>query len=395
MMHENSYVASVSLAADVNQTVKALKEAEAYRGPSIIIAYATCVDWGHRWGDKAMVAQQQQAVESGYWPMYRYNPDNVNKPDRQAFELDNKRINSGVMDSFLAAENRFASLQRSAPEHAKMLQGAMVENNNFRHETRKRMAMNDEDLLEYLKKQMGEQVVGERVTVLYGSDTGNSEVVAKNFQFELKRRGMKAKCLALNDVDIPDLQDESKVLAIVATAGQGAMPKSAVKFWEQMETFLETAPADFLKDTKFAVFGMGDSSYVFFNEAAKKIDSAFAKLGGERIQAIGLGDDQHPARFDTELEEWSPDFFDNIEAPEPPQELSPPSHLVEIMDPADEQAARAVLPFVPHGSKPVTMTVKRSTVPEGYERPIDHIEFDLSGSGLSYSQGDSLGLWPS
>merc|ERR1719210_931548 len=295
----------------------------------------------------------------------------------------------------LAAENRFASLQRSAPEHAKLLQGAMVENNSFRHETRKRMAMNDEDLLEYLKKQMGEQVVGERVTVLYGSDTGNSEVVAKNFQFELKRRGMKAKCLALNDVDISDLQDESKILAIVATAGQGDMPKSAVKFWEQMETFLETAPPDFLKDTKFAVFGMGDSSYVFFNEAAKKIDTAFDKLGGERLQLCGLGDDQHPARFDTELEEWSPDFFDNIEAPEPPQELSPPSHLVEILDPADEQAKRSLLPFIPPHSEPVTLRVKRSTVPEGYERPIDHFEFDLTGSGLSYDQGDSLGVFPS
>jgi len=164
--------------------------------------------------------------------------------------------------------------------------------------------MNDEDLLEYLKKMMGEQVTGERVTVLYGSDTGNSELVAKNFQFEMKRRGMKAKCMALNDVEIGDLQSESKILAIVATAGQGEMPKSAVRFWDQMESFLETAPEGYLKDTKFAVFGMGDSSYVFFNEAAKKIDMAFEKLGAERIQDMGLGDDQHPARFDTELEEW-------------------------------------------------------------------------------------------
>lgn len=173
------------------------------------------------------------------------------------------------------------------------------------------------------------------------------------------------------------------------------MPKSAVKFWEQMEPFLETAPADYLKNTKFAVFGMGDSSYVFFNEAAKKIDEAFAKLGAERLQPIGMGDDQHPARFDTELEEWSPDFFDNIEAPEPPQELSPPSHLVEILDPADEQAKRALLPVIPHHSEPVTLTVKRSTVPEGYERPVDHFEFNMAGSGLSYDQGDSLGLFPS
>ena len=92
---------------------------------------------------------------------------------------------------------------------------------------------------------MGKTVTGERVTVLYGTDTGNAEMVAKNFQFELKRRGMKAKCLSLNDVSIGDLPDESKILAIVATAGQGEMPKSAVKFWQDMETFLVRGAAGF------------------------------------------------------------------------------------------------------------------------------------------------------
>merc|ERR1712038_300760 len=128
-------------------------------------------------------------------------------------------------------------------------------------------------------------------------------------------------------------------------------------------------------------------------EAAKKVDDAFERLGATRIMQLGLGDDQHPARYDTELEEWTPDFYDNIEAPEPPQELGAPSHLVEIL-PSSPETAQLVVPYVPHGSKPVTMTVKRSTVPDGYERAIDHFEFDLTGSGLSYSQGDSLGVWP-
>merc|ERR1719210_1358232 len=168
MMHENSYVASVSLSADVNQTVKAFKEAEAYKGPSIIIAYATCVDRGHRAGDKAMVQQQVQSVESGYWPLYRYNPENVGKEDSKAFELDNKRISADAMEGFLREENRFTSLQRTSPEHAKTLQGAMAEGASFRHEQRKRHSMSDEDMLEYLKKAMGEQVTGDRVTILYG-----------------------------------------------------------------------------------------------------------------------------------------------------------------------------------------------------------------------------------
>jgi homodimeric pyruvate:ferredoxin (flavodoxin) oxidoreductase len=394
MMHESAYVASISLAADVNQTVKAFREAEAYSGPSIVIAYATCVDWGHRHGDKAMILQMQQAVDSGYWPLYRYHPDKIGS-EGGAFELDNKRISSQVMDDFMAHENRFTSLRRSAPEYAKVLQSAMVDNSDARHEARRRRAMNDEDLLEYLKRSMGEQVGGDKVTVLYGSDTGNAEMVAKNFQFELKRRGLRAKVLAMNDVPVPELSESSQILAFVATAGQGDMPKSAVKFWEEMETFLETAPADFMKDTKFAVFGLGDSSYVFFNEAARKVDDAFARLGGERVHELGMGDDQHSARYDTALEDWSPDYFDNIEAPPPPEELSPPSHLVEFVAVTDAQAAKGSEPFVPAGSKPVRLRLKRTTVPEGYERAIDHFEFDLTGSGLSYSQGDSLGVWPS
>eukprot|EP00913_Durusdinium_trenchii_P016014 g15051.t1 len=163
-------------------------------------------------------------------------------------------------------------------------------------------------------------------------------MVAKNFQFEFKRRGMKAKCLSLNDMPISDLAEEDRV-----SAGCRC------------------------EDTKFAVFGLGDSSYVFFNEAAKRIDTAFEKLGGQRVQSLGLGDDQHPGRFDDELEEWSPDFYDNIEAPEPPQELcsrhqelSPPSHLVEVLPPEDPKAKQVGEAYVPVGSKPVKMTVKRN-----------------------------------
>merc|ERR1712222_20433 len=101
----------------------------------------------------------------------------------------------------------------------------------------------------------------------------------------------------------------------------------------------------------------------------------------------GEGDDQHPARYDTELEEWTPDFYDNIDAPEPPQELGAPTHLVEVVQASPE----SVPPYVPHGSKPITMKVKLSTVPDGYERAIDHFEFDLTDSGLpTYGQGDSL-----
>jgi len=137
------------------------------------------------------------------------------------------------------------------------------------------------------------------------------------------------------------------------------------------------------------VFGMGDSSYVFFNSAAKDFDECFASLGGQRIQELGLGDDQHAERYDTELEEWAPNFYDTIQAPEPPQELGAPTHKVEI------KTGVTAPEYVPAGSAPAWMTLKRSTVPAGYERAIDHFEFKLSDRIASYDQGDSLGLWPS
>jgi len=109
---------------------------------------------------------------------------------------------------------------------------------------------------------------------------------------------------------------------------------------------------------------------------------------------MGQGDDQDPARYDTVLEDWTPDFMDNIDAPAPPQELGAPSHLVEVLA-AGPETDKMVEKFIPHGSKPVRMYLKESTVPDGYERAIDHFEFDLTGSGLPhYGQGDSLGLWP-
>jgi sulfite reductase alpha subunit-like flavoprotein len=396
MMHEVAYVASVSMASDPGQTVKAFREAEQYPGPSIILSYATCVDWGHRMGDKAMVQQQIQVVDGGYWPLYRYNPAKRGT-DENPFSLDARRIDGKALESHLKSENRFASLMRAAPEHAKNLQESLTSSITEGHEVRRRRAMNDEDLLDYLKKTMGESVTGERVTILYGSDTGTAEMVAKNHQFELKRRGMKAKCLAFDDLDIADLADETKVIAFVATAGQGEMPKTALKFWAEMEQFLELpGKENFLGNTQFAVFGMGDSSYVFFNEAASKIDSMFEKLGATRIQEMGQGDDQHAERYDTELEEWTPNVFDAIEAPPPPQELGEPSHKIEVLDSSSPLNKKAQEPLVPisHASKPIKLTKILSTVPEGYERPIDHFEFDLEGSGLVYDQGDSLGLFP-
>merc|ERR1712048_970385 len=118
-------------------TVKAFREAEQYPGPSIVLCYATCVDWGHRMGDKAMVQQQRQVVDGGYWPLYRYHPDKLGT-ENNSYELDARRIDSEVLSTHLKSENRFSSLMRAAPEHSKALQDALTSEISTNHEVRRR-----------------------------------------------------------------------------------------------------------------------------------------------------------------------------------------------------------------------------------------------------------------
>jgi pyruvate-ferredoxin/flavodoxin oxidoreductase len=75
MMYENIYVASVAMGANYKQSLDAIKEAEEYEGPSLIMAYAPCIDWGIDMSN--MMHVQQAAVDAGYWPLYRYDPRKV------------------------------------------------------------------------------------------------------------------------------------------------------------------------------------------------------------------------------------------------------------------------------------------------------------------------------
>jgi pyruvate-ferredoxin/flavodoxin oxidoreductase len=112
MGYGDVYVAQIALGGDNAQAVRALWEAEQYPGPSLVIAYAHCIEHGIEM-EHGML-HQKDAVDTGYWPLYRYDPRNP-KPLR----LDSKR--KRPLGDFLAEENRFASLQRSRPETAKEL----------------------------------------------------------------------------------------------------------------------------------------------------------------------------------------------------------------------------------------------------------------------------------
>lgn len=111
------YVAQIAMGADFNQTVKAISEAEAYPGPSLIIAYAPCINHGIKKGMSKAQTEEQLAVECGYWNNFRFNP----AAEGAKFTLDSKEPKMEGYQEFLNGEVRYNSLVRSNPEKAKVL----------------------------------------------------------------------------------------------------------------------------------------------------------------------------------------------------------------------------------------------------------------------------------
>ncbi len=108
------YVAQVALGANMNQLVKVIKEAEAYPGPSLIIAYAPCISHGIKSGMGCAQEEAKKAVESGYWTLYHYNPE-LKKEGKNPFVLDSKKPSASYKD-FVMGEERYSSLFKTFPE---------------------------------------------------------------------------------------------------------------------------------------------------------------------------------------------------------------------------------------------------------------------------------------
>jgi pyruvate-ferredoxin/flavodoxin oxidoreductase len=136
------YVAQVAMGASQNQFMKALKEAEAYPGPSLIIAYSPCINHGLRVGMGQTQNEEEQAVKSGYWANFRYNPLLENE-GKNPFELDSKEPDWSMFRSFLMGEVRFSSLKQAFPEVADELFASAEENAKWRYRSYQRMAAAD------------------------------------------------------------------------------------------------------------------------------------------------------------------------------------------------------------------------------------------------------------
>jgi pyruvate-ferredoxin/flavodoxin oxidoreductase len=133
------YVAQVSLGASHSQFFNAMKEAEAYKGPSVIIAYSPCINHGLNEGMGRTQYQSKYAVEAGYWQLFRYNPM-LEAEGKNPFTLDSKEPDWDQFQKFLNSEVRYTSLKKSFPKEAAELFMAAEENAKWRYKQYKRLA---------------------------------------------------------------------------------------------------------------------------------------------------------------------------------------------------------------------------------------------------------------
>jgi|SRR5680860_847327 len=132
------YVAQIALGANMAQTIKVIKEAEAYKGPSLIIAYAPCINHGLKAGMTKSVQEQKKAVDSGYWHLYHFNPDLIDD-GKNPFSLDSKEPTTSFRE-FIMGEVRYSSLLNTFPESAEELFAGAEKYAKVRYDSYKRLA---------------------------------------------------------------------------------------------------------------------------------------------------------------------------------------------------------------------------------------------------------------
>ncbi|KAL2039956.1 hypothetical protein N7G274_007359 [Stereocaulon virgatum] len=317
----NAYVASVAVYSSYTQVLEAMIEADQFNGPSVVVAYLPY----HEENDSPLTVLQEtkKAVDLGYWPLYRWSPNNEENGEAN-FSLDSERIKK-ELENFLKRDNHLSQLMRRRPDFSANLSGSY---GTEVREVQKRRAKDAYD-------RMLERLYGAPLTILFASDNGNAENLAKRLGNRGKARGLKTMVIAMDDYPLEDLPGEENVVLISSTAGQGEFPQNGRAFWDAIK---DNAELD-LSTTKYAVFALGDSHYWprkedkrFYNKPGKDLDARVAFLGGKRLIDIGLGDDQDPDSYQTGYNEWEPRLWEalNVDKVESLPEEPPPITNEEI-----------------------------------------------------------------
>ncbi|QRW17068.1 sulfite reductase subunit beta [Rhizoctonia solani] len=276
MSHGDVYVASIAVYSSYSQVIQALIEADAYNGPSIVLAYLPYESESS--SALEVLKETKRAVDAGYWPLYRWDPS---KPE--PFSLDSAAIKE-ELQTFLDQQNHLSVLANATPK----------------------LARSYDALLNALD--------GPPVLVLYASDGGNAEKLAKRLTQRAQTRGLAARVQSMDSVPLAELATEdAHVLFVTSTAGQGEPPQNGRETFKAINAAVARSESTLLANLKYTVFGMGDSHYWprpedahYYNKPGKDLDVRLAELGANRVAALGLGDDQDADGPQTGYKAWEP-----------------------------------------------------------------------------------------
>jgi len=218
----------------------------------------------------------------------------------------------------------------------------------------------------------------EKLTILYGSHTGNGKKIAEQAAEAAAARGLKAEVRDMNDYPGRQLAQEQNLLVVVSTHGEGEPPISA----EELHQFLGGPRAPKLPNLKFSVLALGDTSYLHFCQTGKDFDERLAKLGGTRLlERIDADVAYKPAAA-----HWIAATLDKLTAASPAASAISPAVVVTEPQPTSQ--------FSSENPWPAKILESIQLNGRGSDKETYHIELDLAGSGLSYAPGDALAVVP-
>jgi len=398
MAYEEVFVSSISLAANFQQSLNAFKAAESYDGVSLIIAYAPCISHGLSGGMSQMANTQKMAVDSGYWTLYTRDPRKRAK-GINPFTLESRKIKTDLR-KFLKREDRFLQLHMKSQHMAVSLEDRLAHSLKERHELFTRKSMDDEGIFEQLKEKYGEANDKDRYFILYGSETGNAESLAKYLFYEAKRRDVNAKVMAMEEADVHKIGKAKGVIYVCSTCGQGEFPDNTKMWVAKLNEEVDMGKNDTFKGIKYAVFGLGDSSYCYYQAAARHFDEKMKALGAQEIIPMGEGDDQALDKYETAWDEWMPDLFTEMGAVlKNKDEILPAVNLVRVEPVRPGENPKNPPPYRPQATVAIPLGEGRyESIPE---RDIWHYVLDLSSPFLAsenekvqYGLGSCLAIHP-
>ncbi|MFM5440370.1 assimilatory sulfite reductase (NADPH) flavoprotein subunit [Aeromonas enteropelogenes] len=219
---------------------------------------------------------------------------------------------------------------------------------------------------------------GGNLTILYGSQTGNAKGVASAIKAQAEARGLPVTLTSMADYKPKQLKKETHLLVVVSTYGEGEPPESAVDLFEQ----LKKGKVGKLDGLKFAVLGLGDSSYEFFCQTGKDFDDFLSKAGAERIYELASLD----VDYQDAAKAWGEQAVAAVAAT-----LSAGSTTASVA--GSVQAAVGHSQYHKENPFPAKLSVNQKITGRDSTKDIRHIEINLEESGIAYQPGDALGIW--